>query len=94
MARQWTLTGQNGFEASLDYQENVKIPAGDALGQDDVLVRLRGASLNYRDVLATMPGVSDISIQGLETGTGGADSDADNHRPHPATSGAWMRWRG
>jgi NADPH:quinone reductase-like Zn-dependent oxidoreductase len=44
---QWTLQGQNGIE-SLKF---ARVPIQTALGQHEVLVELRAASLNYRDVV-------------------------------------------
>ena len=60
MARQWILTGQDGFEASLEYQENVPIPAAKNLGPDEVLVKLHAASLNYRELVIAGPIVSKL----------------------------------
>lgn len=50
MARQWILNSQLGFEKSLEYQENVKVPTPDELGPNDVLVKIHAASLNYREL--------------------------------------------
>ena len=58
MARQWALTSQKGFESSLEFQENVKVPAADDLGPDEVLVRIHAASLNYREIVIASPDVS------------------------------------
>ncbi|KAJ5685572.1 hypothetical protein N7536_008191 [Penicillium majusculum] len=55
MARQWVLTGQEGFETSLEYQQDVKIPSPHELGPHDVLVRMHAASLNYRDLVIAGP---------------------------------------
>lgn len=55
MARQWILTGQEGFEKSLELQENVKLPTPDELGPTEVLVALQAASLNYRDLVIAGP---------------------------------------
>jgi NADPH:quinone reductase-like Zn-dependent oxidoreductase len=44
---QWTLVGQNGIE-SLNYA-TTKLPAN--LGENEVIVELRAASLNYRDIV-------------------------------------------
>lgn len=62
MARQWVLTGQEGFETSLEYQQDVKIPSIHELGPHDVLVRMHAASLNYRELviagpMVCMPGI-------------------------------------
>jgi NADPH:quinone reductase-like Zn-dependent oxidoreductase len=45
----WTLPTQNGIE-SLKYEENAPIPD---LGEDDVLVEMHAASINYRDLVIT-----------------------------------------
>ncbi|KAH8893945.1 putative alcohol dehydrogenase [Thozetella sp. PMI_491] len=58
MARQWVLTGQEGFEISLEYQENVAIPSADELGPNEVLVRMHGASLNYRELVIARGGIN------------------------------------
>ena len=50
MSRQWILASQEGFEASLKYQENVRIPSPDELGSNEVLVKIHAASLNYREI--------------------------------------------
>ncbi|KAH6880379.1 hypothetical protein B0T10DRAFT_581660 [Thelonectria olida] len=55
MARQWILTGQEGFETSLEYHENVKVPLPEELGSNDVLVKLHAASLNYRELVIAGP---------------------------------------
>ncbi|KAI9159164.1 putative zinc-containing alcohol dehydrogenase [Paramyrothecium foliicola] len=55
MARQWILTGQEGFEKSLEFQKNVKIPSPGELGPNEVLVSLQAASLNYRDLVIAGP---------------------------------------
>ncbi|KAF9892984.1 hypothetical protein FE257_012395 [Aspergillus nanangensis] len=55
MARQWVLTGQEGFETSLEYQSDVKIPSITELGPHEVLVRIHAASLNYRDLVIASP---------------------------------------
>mgnify|MGYP001954880488 CR=1 FL=1 len=44
--KQWVIQGQNGFE-DLALIE-APIPP---VGENEVLVRLRGASLNYRDLV-------------------------------------------
>jgi NADPH:quinone reductase-like Zn-dependent oxidoreductase len=44
---QWTLEAQNGIE-SLKFAE---VPIPTTLGQHEVLVELRAASLNYRDIV-------------------------------------------
>lgn len=55
MARQWVLTGQEGFETSLEYQTDVKIPTHQGLGHQDVLVKIEAASLNYRELVIAGP---------------------------------------
>lgn len=45
---QWIVNGtEKGFD-ELEYQKNVPVPN---VGDHDVLVRLRGATLNYRDLI-------------------------------------------
>lgn len=58
MARQWVLTGQEGFEKSLEYQDNLKVPSKDSLQPNEVLVKLHAASLNYRELVIAGPMVS------------------------------------
>lgn len=58
MGRQWILNSQEGFEASLEYQENVLVPTADELGPDEVLVEIHAASLNYREIMLASPNVS------------------------------------
>ncbi|KAJ5238526.1 hypothetical protein N7468_003145 [Penicillium chermesinum] len=55
MARQWILTGQEGWEKSLEFQENVAIPSPETLGLNEVLVRLKAASINYRELMIPTP---------------------------------------
>lgn len=55
MARQWILNSQDGFETSLEYQQNVPVPSADQLGPTDVLVRMHAASLNYRELVIAGP---------------------------------------
>ncbi|KAH9904172.1 putative zinc-containing alcohol dehydrogenase [Xylariomycetidae sp. FL2044] len=55
MARQWILNSQKGFENSLEYQENVKIPLPEELSANEVLVQLQAASLNYRELSIADP---------------------------------------
>ena len=45
----WVLKGQKGLD-SLDFQKGAAVPE---LGPDDVLVELRAASLNYRELVVT-----------------------------------------
>ncbi|KAL2756621.1 hypothetical protein ACRALDRAFT_2103122 [Sodiomyces alcalophilus JCM 7366] len=49
MSNRWILTGQNGYENSLKYEEGVPLPK--ELGPHEVLVELRAASLNFRDLV-------------------------------------------
>jgi NADPH:quinone reductase-like Zn-dependent oxidoreductase len=49
------LTGQEGFEASLEYQTDVHIPSSQELGPHQVLVRMHAASLNYRELVIAGP---------------------------------------
>jgi hypothetical protein len=58
MSRQWILASQEGFEASLKYQENVRIPSPDELSSNEVLVKIHAASLNYRELSIADPNVS------------------------------------
>ena len=58
MASQWILANQDGFEAALEYQQNVLVPSPQQLGQDEVLLELHAASLNYRDLIIAGPVVS------------------------------------
>lgn len=55
MARQWVLTGQEGFEKSLEYQKDVKVPSANEIGPNEVLVKLHAASLNYRELVIAGP---------------------------------------
>ncbi|EED13370.1 alcohol dehydrogenase, putative [Talaromyces stipitatus ATCC 10500] len=55
MARQWILNSQDGFEASLEYQQNVIVPSAAKLGPTEVLVKLHAASLNYRELVIAGP---------------------------------------
>ncbi|PWY94395.1 NAD(P)-binding protein [Aspergillus sclerotioniger CBS 115572] len=55
MARQWVLTGQEGFETSLEYQPDISKPSAHDLGPNEVLVRIYAASLNYRDLKIASP---------------------------------------
>ncbi|KAJ4316383.1 hypothetical protein N0V84_007898 [Fusarium piperis] len=55
MARQWTLTSQEGFETSLAYHENVPVPSQAELGPNEVLVKIHAASLNYRELVIAGP---------------------------------------
>lgn len=61
MARQWILTSQDGFETSLEYQENIKLPSAEDLDPNDVHVKLHAASLNYRKLVIAGPVVSPCS---------------------------------
>lgn len=55
MARQWVLTGQEGFEISLEYQQDISVPSVHDLGPSEVLVRMYAASLNYRELVIAGP---------------------------------------
>lgn len=57
MGRQWILNSQEGFETSLEYQEGVHEPTADEIGPNEVLVEIRAASLNYREILIASPNV-------------------------------------
>ena len=58
MSRQWILASQEGFEASLQYQENVKIPSPEELGFNEVLVKIHAVSLNSREISIADPKVN------------------------------------
>jgi len=45
--KQWVISGQEGFD-SLKFQTDAPIPK---VGENEVLVKLEGASLNYRDLV-------------------------------------------
>jgi NADPH:quinone reductase-like Zn-dependent oxidoreductase len=45
----WVLKGQNGLD-SLTFEQGAAIPE---IGDEDVLVELRAASLNYRELVIT-----------------------------------------
>ncbi|RDW76865.1 zinc-dependent alcohol dehydrogenase family protein [Aspergillus mulundensis] len=55
MARQWVLTGQDGFETSLQYQTGLSIPSKTDLAPNEVLVKMHAASLNYRELVIAGP---------------------------------------
>ncbi|OIW31261.1 putative alcohol dehydrogenase [Coniochaeta ligniaria NRRL 30616] len=55
MSRQWILASQEGFDKSLQYQQNVKIPSPNELRPNEVLVRIHAASLNYREIQIADP---------------------------------------
>ena len=61
MASQWILARQEGFETSLEYQKNVKVPRAEELGSNEVLVKLHAASLNAREINIADPKVSTIT---------------------------------
>ncbi|KAI0502851.1 putative alcohol dehydrogenase [Xylaria bambusicola] len=63
MARQWILNSQNGFENSLEYRKDIRIPSSSDLGPKDVLVKMLAASLNYRDLMIATPGTIAGPIQ-------------------------------
>lgn len=58
MSRRWVLTGQEGFDISLKYEQNIEVPSVDKLGSHEVLVRMHSASLNYRELIIAGPGVN------------------------------------
>ncbi len=60
MSRQWILASQEGFEVSLQYQENVRIPLPAELGTNQVLVKIHAASLNYRELGIPDPKVNKL----------------------------------
>ncbi|KAL1851897.1 hypothetical protein Plec18170_006200 [Paecilomyces lecythidis] len=55
MARQWILSNQDGFEAALEYQQNVRVPLANELGPNEVLVKIHAASLNHRELAIAGP---------------------------------------
>ncbi|KAM0511036.1 hypothetical protein ACHAPE_010297 [Trichoderma viride] len=63
MGRQWILNSQEGFETSLKYQENVLEPTADEVGPNEILVEIRAASLNYREILIASPNGTHVPIQ-------------------------------
>ena len=60
MSRRWILASQEGFENSLQYQENVKLPSTKDLKHDEVLVRIHAASLNSREIQIADPHVRNL----------------------------------
>lgn len=46
----WTVEGQTGFD-SLKFNESKAVPA---VGDSECLVKIQGASLNYRDLIIPM----------------------------------------
>lgn len=60
MSRQWILASQEGFEASLEYQKNVRISTTNELGSNEVLVKIYAASLNFRDISISDPNVNKL----------------------------------
>ncbi|KAF7557261.1 hypothetical protein G7Z17_g825 [Cylindrodendrum hubeiense] len=58
MSRRWILTGQEGFEVSLKYEQDVQVPSADDLGPTEVLVKIYSASLNYRELVIARGGVN------------------------------------
>ncbi|CAI4215604.1 unnamed protein product [Parascedosporium putredinis] len=71
MARRWVMTNQDGFELSLKLEENLPVP--EDLAENDVLVELHGASLNYRElVIAKKPGQVGPISQDCVPGSDGA----------------------
>lgn len=65
MSSQWILASQEGFAASLQYQENVRIPSPDELGSNEVLVKIHAASLNYREIQIADPKVNKATLLGI-----------------------------
>lgn len=61
MSRSWVLTGQEGFEVSLKYDQNAKVPSAGDLGPNEVLVKMYSASLNYRELVIAR-GVSSCDL--------------------------------
>ena len=57
MARQWIIENQRGFLESLQYKTGLPLPKAEQLGEDNVLVALHAASLNYRDLAILNPEV-------------------------------------
>ncbi|KAK3334052.1 putative alcohol dehydrogenase [Cercophora scortea] len=55
MSRQWILASQEGFETSLQYQDNLPLPSATSLSPNSVLVKLHAASLNYREIQIADP---------------------------------------
>jgi hypothetical protein len=58
MARQWKIIGQEGWEKSLKYETDVRVPSAEELGEMQVLVKLHAASLNYRELMIPAVNVS------------------------------------
>lgn len=50
MARQWIIRQQAEFETSLEFEEDIPVPSPNELGPNEVLVRIKAASLNYREL--------------------------------------------
>lgn len=51
------MARQEGFETSLEYQQNVSVPSENELGPNEVLIKMHAASLNYRELMIAQPGV-------------------------------------
>ncbi|KAI0480553.1 NAD(P)-binding protein [Xylariaceae sp. FL0804] len=66
----WTLTGRDGLD-SLKYDPTATVTEQD-LGPEDVLVDLRAASLNYRDLVVSSTPVPMPIIPSLVPGSDGA----------------------
>lgn len=62
MARQWKITGQEGWEKSLKYETDVRVPSAEELGEMQVLVKLHAASLNYRELMIPAVNVSCLDV--------------------------------
>ncbi|EXL65544.1 alcohol dehydrogenase [Fusarium oxysporum f. sp. conglutinans race 2 54008] len=65
--KQWKITGKNGFD-SLEFCEEA-VPA---LGDNQVLVKIQGASLNYRDLIIPHSKYSFPEKKGVVAGSDGA----------------------
>ncbi|KAH6685834.1 hypothetical protein F5X68DRAFT_135651 [Plectosphaerella plurivora] len=62
MANRWILARQEGFETSLEYEQNVPIPKPSELGANEVLVKMQAASINYRELMISDPNPFSIPI--------------------------------
>lgn len=66
--KQWKVEGKSGFDA-LKFDESAPIPK---LGDKDVLVKINGASLNYRDLIIPKGGYPFPQKDGVIPGSDGA----------------------
>lgn len=57
MSRKWILTSQEGFETSLKYEQNIKVPSAAELRPHEVLVKMHSASINPRELAIASPDV-------------------------------------